>query len=148
MLYARRHGWNELVNMFVIHLQSATQYERIENALSFVGQDDSGSFGILPGHSRMMTLLSFGLARFRVVDQDWEYLALPGALAYFRSGELFVSARRYLRGKDYQGITARLEQELRAEEAALREMKQSMRRLEEEMFKRLWRVKRGEEISV
>ena len=78
MLYARRHAGKKLMNTFLLHLQSATQYERIENVLSFVGEDDSGSFGILPGHARMMTLLGFGLARFRVTDQDWEFLALPG----------------------------------------------------------------------
>jgi F-type H+-transporting ATPase subunit epsilon len=135
------------MNTFVMHLQSATQYERIENVVSFVGQDDSGSFGILSGHARMMTLLSFGLSRFRVVDQEWEFLALPGALAYCVNGQLFVSARRYLRGKDYEGIAASLQRELLAEEEILHEVKQSMRRLEEEMFKRLWRVKRGEETS-
>ena len=32
---------------------------------SFIGEDDSGSFGILAGHARMMTMLGFGLARFR-----------------------------------------------------------------------------------
>ncbi len=135
------------MNTFIMHLQSATQYERIEDVVSFVGQDESGSFGILAGHARMMTLLLFGLARFRVINQDWEFLALPGALAYFVNGQLFVSTRRFLRGKDYEGITASLRQELRAEEDALRQMKQSLRRLEEEMFKRLWRVKRGGEIS-
>jgi F-type H+-transporting ATPase subunit epsilon len=147
VLYAWHHAGKTLLNTFVMHLQSATQYERIENMVSFVGQDDSGSFGILSGHARMMTMLSFGLSRFRIVDQDWEFLALPGALAYFVNGQLFISARRYLRGKDYEGITASLQQELLAEEEALHEVKQSMRRLEEEMFKRLWRVKRGEEMS-
>jgi len=136
------------VKTFTMHLQSATQYERIENVVSFVGEDDSGSFGILPGHCRMMTLLSFGLARFRVINQDWEFLALPGALAYFVGGQLHVSTRRYLRGKDCDGITAALRQELLSEEENLHEVKQSMRRLEEEMFKRLWKVKRGGEMSV
>jgi len=132
---------------FLLHLQSATQYERIENVVSFIGEDDSGSFGILPGHCRMMALLSFGLARFRVIDQDWEFLALPGALGYFVNGQLYVSTRRYLRGKEYDGIIAALRQELLAEEENLREVKQSVRRLEEEMFKRLWKVKRGGEMS-
>ena len=72
MLYARRHAGKKLMNTFLLHLQSATQYERIENVLSFVGEDDSGSFGILSGHGRMMTLLGFGLARFRITHQDWE----------------------------------------------------------------------------
>lgn len=129
------------MNTFRLHLESATQYERIENAVSFVGEDNSGSFGIQAGHGRMMTLLTFGLARFRMQDRDWEYLAMPGALAYFVDGELHLSATRYVRGADYEGISATLQKELLAEEEALQEMKQSLRRLEEEMFKRLWKMK-------
>jgi hypothetical protein len=64
------------MNTFVLHLQSSAQYERIENVLSFVREDDSGSFGILAGHARMMTLLTFALARFRVEDQEWDYFAV------------------------------------------------------------------------
>ena len=130
------------MNRFVMHLQSATQYERIDDVASFVGEDDSGSFGILAGHARAMTLLSFGLARFRVINRPWEYLALPGGLAYFVDGQLYLSTRRYLRGQDYEGLSAALRRELRAEEEALREVKLSMRKLEEEMFKRLWKIRR------
>jgi F-type H+-transporting ATPase subunit epsilon len=119
----------------------------VENVLSFIGQDDSGSFGILAGHGRFMTLLSFGLARFRVVDQDWEFLAFPGALAYFVDGQLYLSTRRYMRGKDYTSMTDVLRRELHFEEEALREIKQSVRRLEEEMFRRLWKVKSTVELA-
>jgi F-type H+-transporting ATPase subunit epsilon len=135
------------MNSFPMHLQSATQYERIDNVTSFVGEDDSGSFGILAGHARAMTLLSFGLARFRVGNRSWEYLALPGGLAYFIDGQLYVGTRRYLRGQDYDGLSVALRREIRAEEEALREVKQSMRRLEEEMLKRLWKIGRGGEVS-
>ena len=136
------------MNTFPIHLESATQYERIERVVSFVGEDDSGSFGILPGHGRMMTLLAFGLARFRAAGQDCEYLALPGALAYFLDNELHLSTRRYVRGKDYESISTILQNEMLAEEDALREMKQSLRHLEEEMFKRLWKMRRGGGTSI
>ena len=125
-----------------MHLESTTQYDRVEKVISFIGEDDSGSFGVLPGHARMMTLLRFGLARFRVLDEDWEYLALPGALAYFLDGELHLSTRHYLRGKDYDKISTALEQELLVEEDNLQVVKQSLHRLEEEMFKRLWKLKR------
>ena len=133
------------MNTFIMHLQSATQYERIDNVISFVGEDDSGSFGILSGHARMMTLLGFGLARFRVTHQKWEFLAIPGGVVYFLNDQLFISTRHYLRDQDCERITAGLHRELLAEEEALREMKQSIRRLEEEMFKRLWRVRRSGE---
>jgi len=90
-------------------------------------------------------LLRFGLARFRIADLPWEYLAVPGALVYFVNGQLYLSTRRYLRGGDYESLSAVLRRELRVEEEALREVKQSMRRLEEEMFKRLWKIGRSGE---
>ena len=130
------------MNTFPMHLEGTTQYERIEKVISFIGEDDSGSFGILPGHARMMTLLRFGLARFRVLGEEWEYLALPGALAYFLDGELHLTTRHYLRDKDCDRITTALEQELLVEEENLQLVKQSLHRLEEEMFKRLWKLKR------
>lgn len=130
---------------FTMHLESTTQYEQVENVISFVAEDESGRFGLLAGHARMMTLLTFGLARFRALNQDWEYLALPGGLAYFVDCQLHLSTRHYLRGKDYEGISTALQQELLVEEDNLQLVKQSMHRLEEEMFKRLWELKRGGE---
>ena len=136
------------MNAFTLHLQGATQYERIEGVASFVGRDASGSFGILAGHQRMMTTLSFGLARFRTAGGTWQYLAMPGAVLYFVANELFVSTRRYVRDDDYTHVTHVLDEQLRAEEAGLRNIKDSLRRLEEEMFKRLWQMGRGKEVAL
>jgi F-type H+-transporting ATPase subunit epsilon len=129
---------------FIMHLQSATQYERIEDVVSFVGEDDSGCFGLLAGHARIMTALVFGLARFRTEKEGWEYLALPGGLIYFLQNRLYVNTRRYLRSTDYNGIVEDLRQQLRGEEEGLRDMKENLRHLEEEMFRRLWKMKREE----
>lgn len=133
---------------FVLHLQSATQYERIEPVTAFVGYDASGSFGIMAGHHRMMTSLFFGLARFRTGGGEWQFLALPGALLYFVNNELFLNTRRYLRDQDCTRITRALDDQLRTEEATLRQVKESLRRLEEEMFKRLWSLGRGREVNI
>lgn len=129
----------------ILHLESATQYERIENVVSFVGEDDSGSFGILPGHARMMTVLRSGLVRFRTVAEGWQFLAAPGGVLYCADDQLHVSTRRYLRDTDYERISAALREQLLVEEVALHAVKQSLRRLEEEMFKRLWKMRRGGE---
>ena len=143
MLHARLHDGGLGVKSFVLHLQDATHYERIEGVTTFVGEDDSGSFGILAEHGRMMTSLVFGLARFRIADAPWEYLALPGALLYFVDNELSISTRRYLRDSDYSRISLALDEQLLAEEATLRGIKESLRRLEEGMFKRLRKLERG-----
>jgi F-type H+-transporting ATPase subunit epsilon len=131
------------MNTFVLCLQSATQYERVENVASFIGQDASGSFGVLPGHARMMSLLTFGLVRFRTSGGNWEYLAVPGAVIYFVENQLFLNTRRYVRGGDYDAVRASLRQQFLVEERELRGVKQSLQRLEEEMFKRLLDMSRG-----
>jgi F-type H+-transporting ATPase subunit epsilon len=128
----------------MLHLQGASQYERIEDVASFVGEDESGSFGILPGHGRFMTSLVFGLARYRCGD-SWQYLALPGALLYFVGNEMFVSTRRFLRDENYQRISQALLEQLVTEEEELRQMKESLHRLEQEMQKLLWKGERDTE---
>ncbi len=134
------------MNTFVLHLESATHYDRIEQVVSFVGHDRSGSFGLLPGHARMLTLLGFGLARFRVAAAEWQFLAVPGAVASFADNQLHLSTRRYVCGPDFERITAALREELAAEEEALRATRQSVKQLEEEMFRRLWKLRRGMEL--
>jgi F-type H+-transporting ATPase subunit epsilon len=136
------------VNQFIIHLQSATQYERIEGAISFVGRDASGSFGILAGHHRTMTSLLFGLAQVTTADGRRQFIALPGGLLYFVDNGLFLMTRRYIRDDDYARISVALDDQLRAEETALRDIKDSVRRLEEEMFKRLWKLGRSRDSYV
>jgi len=131
------------VSGFTLHLQSATQYERIEDVESFVARDASGAFGLLARAERMMTVLGYGLARLRTAGGGWRYVALPGGLAYFVDGELYVSTRRYLLGDDYRTVAAAVDSTLQAEDDALKSLKESVVRLEREMVRRLWRLGEG-----
>lgn len=126
---------------FTLILQSATQFETINDVKSFVGEDASGSFGILADHARMMTCLKYGMSQFHYDDETVEYLALPGAILYFLDNKLTISTRHYLRSPDYQTIVAALDQELRLEEENLRSIKESLHHLDEEMLKHLWELK-------
>lgn len=144
MLYAWLDEKRASMKSFVLHLQDATHSERIDQVVSFVGQDDSGLFGILAKHARIMTVLSFGLARYRTADDRWHFLAVPRGLLYCINNNLYLSTRRYIRDDDYARISQALEEQLVAEETELRSIKESVHRLEEEMFKRLWRMGRGE----
>ncbi len=148
MLYACHHAEVGFVNTFVLHLQDATRYERIEGVSSFVGEDASGNFGILAQHGRFMTSLVFGLARFRVGKDAWQFLAVPGAVLYFVENELYLCTRRYLRDESYERISAALEAQLLAEEEQLHGIKESLRRMEEEMLRRLWEMRRMGELRL
>lgn len=128
---------------FTVHLYAADRYERIDGAVSFVGEDKSGSFGLLARHERFMTVLDFGLARIALADGSRQYLGFPGGLAYFIDNELRISTRRYLRDTDVERITQALTRELLEEEQALQETRRKLHRLEAEMLKRLAQLGRG-----
>jgi F-type H+-transporting ATPase subunit epsilon len=127
---------------FTLQIQDTDGEREFAGVSSFVGEDASGSFGILAGHARMITSLIVGLARFRLGENDWRYLALPGAILYFRDDVLTLSTRHCLVGDDYTRISAALRDQLLAEEEKLRAMKESLHRMEEELFKRLWEIGR------
>ena len=82
------------MSQFVLNLFDATHEQRITGVTSFIGEDASGCFGIQPNHARFMTTLVFGLARFRLGTEDWQYLALPGAVVYFNNNALTISTRQ------------------------------------------------------
>ena len=127
---------------FLLHLNEATRLETIQGVTAFVGEDASGQFGIHERHERFMTIHTFGLGRFRIGDAPFEFLAIPGGLVYFVGGELFLCARRLFRHPDPQEVARTLTEQLAAEERSLSSFKQSLRRLEDEMLKRMWHIGR------
>ena len=127
---------------FTLQLQDATHAETISGVTSFVGEDTSGSFGICAEHTRLMTTLVVGLARFRCGDADWQYLAIPGGLLYFHNNTLTLNTRRYLLDDDYMRISTALQEQLLAEEEKLHSVKHSLHRMEEEILKRMWEMGR------
>ena len=140
MLYAREYGVADTMNAFIVHLQSATQYEEVRDIVSFSGADASGGFSLWAGHARFVTVLVLGLANLRHADGRTEYLATPGAVVYFDRNVLTISCRRYLRGDDFMRISTALREELAREENEMAEFKQSLARIERAMLVRLWRM--------
>jgi F-type H+-transporting ATPase subunit epsilon len=128
---------------FTLRLRDATHSEVFERVTSFVAEDDSGSFGIRAHHARIMAAPVFGLARFRIGEEPWQYLAMPGALLYFLNNELTINTRRYLIDDNYEHISRVLQEQLLSEEQNLKSMKDSLHRMEEEVLKRLWELDRG-----
>ena len=127
---------------FTLTVRDSSGEQRFAAVASFVGADSSGSFGILAGHERFVTVLAVGLAKFRTADGPWRYLALPGGVLYFDRNELTLATRRSIVGDDYRAISGALEQELLAEERALVAIKSSLHQMEEQVLKRLWRLER------
>jgi len=124
------------LNLFDIYHQ-----QRMTGVSSFVGLDATGSFGILPHHAHFMTTLVFGLARFCLDSDNWQYLAVPGAVLYFNNNELTISTKHFLCDTDFDRISSLLEQQLSTEEDKLRATRESLGLMEQAMLKRLLALK-------
>lgn len=131
-----------MTQSFTLRLLDATHTEEIADVTSFVGADASGSFGVLAGHSRMMTALTMGLARFRLAQRDWKYVAASGGLLYMNDNVLSLSARLYLVDDDYTRISRELQEKLLVDEERLQKIKESLHRMEREVLERLWQMSR------
>jgi len=130
------------MNTFRVRLLATDRGEAIDGVASFVGEDASGSFGLMARHVRFMTVLTFGLTRLTLADRSRQYVGLPGGLLYFDDNELRISTRRYLTGTDATAIAATLAQEMLAEEQALALTRQKLQRLEAEMLQRMAQLDR------
>ncbi len=129
---------------FTLLIQDATHAEKIDGLSSFVGEDKSGSFGLLANHARFMTTLVMGLARYRIGNKPWQYLAQPGAVLYFQNNLLTISTRHYFRHENYMHISSDLQQKLLAEEEELHSVKHSLQHMEKEVLKHMWELHRHE----
>jgi len=129
---------------FTLRILDSHGQQEFTDVVSFVATDASGSFGILAGHARTIASLVVGLARFRTTNAGWHYVALPGAILCFDEGVLSLCTRRCLVGDNFERISVALREQLLAEEMKLTTMKQSLHRMEEEIFKRLWEMSKRE----
>lgn len=122
---------------FSLRLLAANRTECITDVCSLVCEDRSGSFGLLAGHERFMTVLEFGLARLQLEDGAREYLGFPGGLLYFTDNECRISTRHYLRDRDVTRLAQAFSRELLAEEQVWRDVRHRLQQLETDMLKRL-----------
>jgi len=140
VLHARLHAIR--MSTFELVVRDETGTTSVPDVTSFVGEDSSGSFGILAGHASFVTALVTGLARFRTADERWHYMAMPGAVLHFRAGVLEIGTRRSIVDDDYTRISTALTDQLLADEEKLGALKESMRRMEDEVLRRLWELER------
>ena len=132
------------MNTFRLVLRDPVRYESIDNVCSFIGEDESGSFGILANHGRLMTRLVFGLARYKVLNENWQFLAMPGAMLYFSDNKLSLNTRRWLKGDNFEDISGNLSEILMEEELSLKEMKRNLHRIEENILRYMMEVESRE----
>jgi len=126
---------------FDLYLRDTNCVEHVSGVVSFVGEDASGSFGILADHQRLITVLAFGLARFKKSDQKWHFLAMPSALLYFKNNVLQLNTPRFVRCENYKDISQALEQTLALEKSLVGDLKSHLKNIEDNMLLQISRLR-------
>ncbi|QID18832.1 F0F1 ATP synthase subunit epsilon [Nitrogeniibacter mangrovi] len=128
---------------FRLTLACPRRVEHIDAVASFVGTDASGRFGILAGRTPLITVLRFGLARFRVAGAaDWRYLALPGGTLHFADNALAIACRHFTLGDDAAALQAALTEGARCEDERRADLRHNLDRFEQTLMQRLWELER------
>lgn len=93
-----------------LHLTIATPAVVLVDAndvLSVRAEDESGSFGILPGHADLLTVLPASVLRWRDGNGAQHYCALQGGVFSVRGGlTVAVACRQGVIGGDLAGLEA------------------------------------------
>lgn len=78
-----------------------------EKVTSFRAADDSGDFGILPGHTDMLSVLKSCVVRWREGNDGWRYCALYGGVMMIEDGEVIrIACREGVIGEDLPKLQA------------------------------------------
>lgn len=122
---------------FDFQVFSPGRHWQTTEATSFRGKDASGGFGLLARRSDFMTVLEYGLATLKWGSGELMFFGFPGGVLRFSRGSLQIVTRFYVQGPNPAELLTSLAAEVKREQERVRELKTSVRRLDEELLRRL-----------
>jgi F-type H+-transporting ATPase subunit epsilon len=122
---------------FAVTLLDGHGAESFGSVARFIAADASGSFGLLAGHARIVSVLRYGLARFIDSAGNWHYLALPGGVLRFADGRLQLSTVRYFLGGDRSKIVEQLASAMARADSDVRTARATLDEIEHSLMRRL-----------
>lgn len=89
---------------------------KVEGVTSFRASDDSGSFGVMPGHADLLSVLRDCVARWKTGKGEWNYCALHGGVMSVENGDTIrIACREGVLGTDVATLEAEVRRHREAE---------------------------------
>ncbi len=115
----------------------------VENVRSLRAEDESGAFGVLPGHADLLTVLPPSVVRWTMQDGAMRYCALSGGVLRVAGGKrVAIACRRGAVGDDLSALQAEIEALRAAELDADRRARVEQTRLHARALRQLMRFLR------
>jgi F-type H+-transporting ATPase subunit epsilon len=122
---------------FALTLLDGRGSERFDTVVAFIAADASGSFGLLAGHARMLSVLRYGLARFVDNGGKWRYVSLPGGVLRFAGNQLMVTTVRYFLGEARGRIVEQLASAMARADSDVHTARATLNEIEHSLMRRL-----------
>lgn len=125
--------------MSALHLTISTPMDVLVEAEtpSIRAEDESGGFGLLPGHVDMLTALPASVLRWRD-GAGWRFCALRGGLLTVREGrEVSVACREGILGDDLGALAQQVAAFRAKEQSADRDVRVEQMRLHSQAVRQL-----------
>jgi F-type H+-transporting ATPase subunit epsilon len=117
----------------------------VDDVQSLRAEDESGAFGVLPGHADLLTVLPPSVLRWTRENQPTRYCALSGGVLTITGGNrVAVACRRGTLGGDLDTLQADVAAERAADLDADRRAKVEQTRLHARALRQLMRYLRGD----
>jgi F-type H+-transporting ATPase subunit epsilon len=117
----------------------------VEGVTSFRASDDSGSFGILPGHLRILTLLRSSVVRWHCDAEPWAYCAVAGGVMSVENGtEIRIACRQAVVGSDLAALESAVGTKVEEEIDAARRARVLQARMHARAIRQIMLHMRGE----
>tara|TARA_R110000787_G_scaffold7622_6_gene25829 strand:- start:5 stop:454 length:450 start_codon:yes stop_codon:yes gene_type:complete len=111
-----------------------------QNVRSLRAADDSGGFGILPGHAPFMTVLATSVVRWCMIKGGWSYCALRGGVLTIEDGkQVRIACREGVLGSDLDALETRVTEQRHAELEAAKSAKLAQTRLHAQAIRQIMR---------
>lgn len=144
MLYARGYAQ---VKTFMLQVQGLNDAWQLAEAVSFIGTDGSGRFGLQAGHEYFVTLLEPGLVQVCDTNGAWLYIAQPGAVLVFKQGTLEIACTEFMQGTDPDILLNTMEQRWQRDDLDLHAARSSIFQVEQTLARKIWQLNRqGEDV--
>jgi F-type H+-transporting ATPase subunit epsilon len=118
-------------------LQVVVKSDRVT---SFRAEDESGAFGVLPGHVDLLSVLKSCVVRWRETDDKWRYCALHGGVLSVSDGKIIrIACREGVTGPDLPSLELQVSQHREAESEAASHARVSQARLHAQAIRQIMR---------
>jgi F-type H+-transporting ATPase subunit epsilon len=111
-----------------------------DKVTSFRAADESGGFGILPGHADLLSVLKSCVVRWREASDGWRFCALYGGVITVEKGKTIrIACREGIVGHDLLALETEVERKRETESQAAASARVSQARLHARAIRQIMR---------